>query len=190
MYFCLSCTTTKEEETRIRVTSVLQSALSDEFYVWFPKKQVSERRKGVFETLDKPLFAGYLFIFWEGEDEEQFPFIELRRLPSVNRILSYDDGSHNLKGSDMSFAKWIHMHNGYIKQSKVVYRPGQRVHICEGPLCGFDGNVIKVDKHHKRIVLRFEIGGTVSDVNFSVEFLEASSQSNALSSGTFQPSSL
>ena len=44
---------------------------------------------------------------------------------------------------------------------------------------GFDGNVIKVDRHHKRIVLRFEIGSMVSDVNFSVEFLTSSAQSTS-----------
>ena len=71
------------------------------------------------------------------------------------------------------------MHGGYIKQSKVIYREGQRIHICDGPLKGFDGNVVKVDKHHKRIVLRFDIGGNVTDVSFSVDFLDSNNAVNA-----------
>ena len=120
------------------------------------------------------MFSNYIFIYWNGEDESVFPFYELRRIPTVIKVLKYDDNSHALKGNDLAFAKWIHTHDGHIKQSKVIYREGQKIHICEGPLKGFDGNVIKVDKHHKRITVRFEFGEIVSDVSFSVEFLSAS----------------
>ena len=179
MYFCVHCVAAKEEEARRRVTKLLSSVLDDEFLVWFPMKEVKEKRAGKYETVDKPMFSGYLFMYWEGSDERKFPIFDLKRLPTVISILDYDDGSHALKGKDLEFARWLHMHGGYIRQSKVIYREGQRIQICDGPLKGFDGNVIKVDKHHKRIVLRFEIGGNVTDVSFSVEFLDSNNTVNA-----------
>ena len=179
MYFCLNCTFGKEDETRIRITNLLQRNVEEEFLVWFPKKEVKEKRQGKYETVNRPMFSNYLFIYWDGELELNFPFLDIARIPTVVRILRYDDGSHALKGKDLSFAKWIHMNDGFIKQSKVLVREGQKVHICEGPLKGFDGNVIKVDKHHKKIVLRFELGGTFSDVSFSVDFIYSSAVSNA-----------
>ena len=174
MYFCLSCFAGKEEETRERVSKFLEGATDCEFLVWFPKKEVREKRKGRYESIEKPMFSNYIFIYWNGEDETDFPFYELRKIPTVIKVLKYDDNSHALKGNDLAFAKWIHTHDGHIKQSKVIYKEGQKIHICEGPLKGFDGNVIKVDKHHKRITVRFEFGDIVSDVSFSVEFLSAS----------------
>ena len=179
MYFCLNCIFAKEEETRTRITRFLERSVEEEFYVWFPKKEVKEKRQGQYETVTRPMFSNYLFIYWDGEKEMDFPFLDIQRMPTVVRILRYDDGTHALKGKDLSFAKWIHMNDGFIKRSKVIVREGQRVHISEGPLKGFDGNVIKVDKHHKRIVLRFELGGTFTDVNFSVDFIYSSSVSNA-----------
>ena len=174
MYFCLSCFAAKEEETRDRVSKFLEGATDCEFLVWFPKKEVREKRKGRYESIEKPMFSNYIFIYWNGGNETDFPFYELRKIPTVIKILKYDDNSHALKGNDLAFAKWIHTHDGHIKQSKVIYKEGQNIHIFEGPLKGFDGNVIKVDKHHKRITVRFEFGEIVSDVSFSVEFLSAS----------------
>lgn len=185
MYFCLSCITSREEEARIGISNILKDRMGIESLVWFPKKEVCEKRQGKTSVVQRPLFPGYIFIFWDGEDESDFPFYEIRRVPNVIRFLGYDDRSHALKGKDQSFAKWIHMYDGCITQSKVVYREGQKIHICSGPLLGFDGNVIKVDKHHKRITVRFEIGETCSDVSFTVDFLEQNSQSGALSASTF-----
>ena len=80
------------------------------------------------------------------------------------------------------------MHDGLIGKSVVRIREGQRVHICEGPLTGFDGNVVKVDKHHKRITLRFEVGGIVSEVNFSVDFINESAKVSSFSASGDLPS--
>ena len=162
-----------EDDVRDRINRLLSEAVGEDFLVWLPKKEVKEKRNGKYETAERPMFSGYLFLYWEGSEEKYFPMFELRRIPGLIRVLSYDDGSHALKGKDQDFARWLHMNGGFIRQSKVVYSEGQRIHICEGPLKGFDGNVIKVDRHHKRITLRFDIAGSISDVHFSVEFLDS-----------------
>jgi len=181
MYFCVNCMATKEDDVRDRINRLLAKALDDEFLVWLPKKEVKEKRGGKYEIAERPMFSGYLFLYWEGSDEKCIPMFELKRIPGLTRILCYDDGSHALKGKDQDFARWLHMNGGFIRQSKVVYSEGQRIHICEGPLKGFDGNVIKVDRHHKRITLRFDIAGNISDVNFSVEFLDSNIASGSRS---------
>jgi len=171
--------TAREEDARLQVSNLLKNEGFEEFLVWFPKKEVKEKRKGRYETTERPLFPSYIFIYWGGELEMDFPLYKIRRLPFVIRALGYDDGTHSLRGKDLSYAKWIHMHDGFIRQSKVIYKEGQKLHITDGPLKGFDGNVVKVDKHHKRITLRFELGGVFSEISFSVEFLSASSTSDA-----------
>ena len=180
MYFCLYCLSSKEETICTQVTNLLCAQTDREFRVWFPKKEVSERHRGKDVKVEKPLFPSYLFIYWESDTEEGFPFFEIRRIPGAVKFLHYDDGSSALKGKDLAFAQWIHMYGGFIKQSKVVFREGQKVHICEGPLRGFDGNVVKVDRHHKRITLRFEIAGNISDVSFSVEFLNSAAKQDGM----------
>ena len=97
-------------------------------------------------------------------------------MTGVVRVLKYNDGSHNLQGSDAVYARWIHTNNGIIRQSKVLLQEGQRLHILEGPLKGMDANVVKVDKHHKRIKVRIDFAGRETDIIFSVEFVEKSTR--------------
>ena len=99
MYFCLNCIHSKEEETRIRINHLLENTVEEEFLVWFPKKEVKERRQGNYESVSKPMFSNYLFIFWDGEMEMDFPFLDIARMPTVVRILRYDDGTREVLSS-------------------------------------------------------------------------------------------
>ena len=176
MYFCINCVTGKEEEIRNRITKFLSLNIQQDYQVWFPLKENSERRNQKTETRNRPLFPGYLFIWWNGEDEKCFPFYDLYLMTGVVRVLKYNDGSHNLQGSDAVYARWIHTNNGIIRQSKVLLQEGQRLHILEGPLKGMDANVVRVDKHHKRIKVRIDFAGRETDIIFSVEFVEKSTR--------------
>lgn len=176
MYFCLNCFAGKEEKVREAAEKCIETAGAGDFQVWFPLKQNREKRNGVFEMKDRPLFPGYLFIWWDGTDETVFPFREVQSINGAVRFLRYESGSRALMGTDLAYAEWIHLNRGVIRESKVRLREGQRLQIVEGPLKGFDGNVTKVDKHGRRIKVRFDLGGLISEVSFSVEFLESHSK--------------
>jgi len=176
VYFCINCVTGKEEEIRNRITKFLSLNITQDYQVRFPLKENSEKRNQKTETRNRPLFPGYLFIWWNGEDEKDFPFYDVYLMTGVVRVLKYDDGTHDLQGGDAVYARWIHTNNGLIRQSKVLLQEGQRLHILEGPLKGMDGNVVKVDKHHKRIKVRIDFAGRETDITFSVEFVEKSTR--------------
>ncbi len=176
MYFCLNCFAGKEEKVRDAAAKRIGDSSSGDFQVWFPLKQNKEKRNGVYETKDRPLFPGYLFIWWDGTDESLFPFREIQAINGAVKFLRYENGNRALMGPDLAYAEWIHLNRGVIRESKVRLCEGQRLQIVEGPLKGFDGNVTKVDKHGRRIKVRFDLGGMVSEVTFSVEFLESHSK--------------
>jgi len=172
MYFCLHCFAGKEKESKRLIEELLTKVGTEEFDVWFPTRDVKLKKRGQYVNAVKAMFDGYLFIFWNGDDETLFPFKDITRIPGVIRFLTYDNGQKSLVGKDLNFINWIHTNNGHIKESKVLVTEGKKVHFVEGPLIGFDGNVIKVDKHHKKVVVRFEIGTQVTDVSFSADFVE------------------
>lgn len=172
MYFCVQCVSAKEKDAKTDIQKLLNNSIEYDFEVFFPVKEVNEKKNGKYNLVVKPLFPGYLFIWCNLDQENTFPFYLVNKLKGVTRVLNYDNGSHALIGNDEFFARWIHTNDGQIKQSKVKFTEGQPIHIVSGPLVGFDGNVVKVDKHHKRITVRFEIGGIKNDVSFTVEFLE------------------
>ena len=172
MYFCLNCVTGYENKVQQLVCRFLINNSSKENKVWFPMKENTERHNGRSVKVSRPMFPGYLFIYWSGDDEKDFPFEDIQRIKGVSKFLRYDDKSACLKGKDNLFAIWLHNNNGLIAQSKVLLQPGQKLCIVQGPLTGFDGQVVKVDKHHRNVTVRFDVAGIINDVIFSVEFIE------------------
>ena len=67
MYFCLYCLSSKEETVCTAMEGLLERFSGTEHTVWFPKKEVSERRRGVVSKVEKPMFPSYLFVFWGGQ---------------------------------------------------------------------------------------------------------------------------
>jgi len=172
MYFCIHCYSGKESEAKRLIAKQLSELGIEDFDIWFPTREVKIRRNGVFHNAEKALFEGYLFMFWDGDNEIEFPFRQLQAIPGVVRFLTYSNGSRSLIGRDLDLVNWVHTNDGKIKESKVLITEGKRVHFIEGPLVGFDGSVVKIDKHHKKVTVRFEIGTQVTDVSFSAEFIE------------------
>lgn len=181
MYFCLSCISGKEKNVKENLELFLSKKIEENFNVWFPEKETTDKKQGISKKVMHPMFPGYIFVYYDGQDESTFPFRDASKLPSLIKFLKYDNGSHALIGNDLFFARWIHKNDGTIVESKVLLSEGQRLHIAEGPLVGFDGNVVKVDKHHKKITVRFNFDGHDVDINFSVEFLEKNATINSLS---------
>lgn len=180
MYFCVSCFSGKEQTIQDALIKFLSEHLENDFKVWFPMKEATDKKGGISRKVMHPMFPGYLFIFYDSETEDDFPFRDAKKIPHLVRFLRYDDGRHALMGKDLLFARWIHKNEGTIVESKVLLTEGQRLHIAEGPLVGFDGNVVKVDKHHKKITVRFNFDGNDLDVNFSVQFLEKNAVLNTM----------
>lgn len=172
MYFCLHCFVGKEKEAQEQIERMLKKNSGYDFDVWMPKREVKLKRNGKFVNAQKSMFDGYLFLFWNGDSEQEFPFREIVSIPGVIRFLSYDNGQKSLMGKDLAFVNWIHENSGIIKESKVMITEGKKVHFIEGPLVGFDGNVVKIDKHHKKVTVRFEIGENSTDVDFSADFIQ------------------
>lgn len=172
MYFCLHCFSGKEAGAKKLIEKILAEKTSFESEVWIPMKEYKLKRKGRFVNVTKPMFEGYLFILWNGDNETEFPFREIVALPGVVRFLSYDNGQKELIGKDLSFVSWIHDNSGVIRESKVMLTEGKKVHFIEGPLVGFDGNVVKIDKHHKKVTVLFEIEGKETQIDFSADFVQ------------------
>lgn len=171
MYYCLHCLTGKESELSAEVERRLKILGFDDIIIWFPKKRSRTKVKHVVHEELKPLFPGYIFLYF-GYQEKRLPSFDINRIPGIIRFLTYGDGTRALRGSDLSVAKWIHRFDGEFAISKVVFKTGERLHIVEGPMQGMDAMVTKVDRHKKKIWVNFDLDGVLNNVSFDVDFIE------------------
>ncbi|MBR3383162.1 MAG: hypothetical protein IKG85_09050 [Clostridia bacterium] len=136
----------------LRESRVLKHISESENVVAFsPVKIKKEKHCGSWETLEKRIFPGYIFIYGKTEEDIR----EAARNAHV-RLLQYSDGTCLLQGNDRLFAKWIFEHDGVMTVSKAV-SCGDSVLILEGPLADLRGTVTEIDKRRRLMKVKLDV---------------------------------
>jgi len=108
--------------------------------------------KGGSETTRQRLLPGYVF-FEQGEDPD---WTGIGSHSAVLRILHYQDETPELRDADLTFVRWLKMHEGLIDVSKVV-KAGTKIAFVSGPLMGMEGQVLKVNRGRR--LVQVAVGG-------------------------------
>jgi transcription antitermination factor NusG len=57
-----------------------------------------------------------------------------------------------------------------------VFKHGQIVKVLDGPLKDMEGRIVKLDRHHKRVVVGFMFAGSERRVNLSINVIDATEE--------------
>ncbi|MDD3942328.1 MAG: transcription termination/antitermination NusG family protein [Sphaerochaetaceae bacterium] len=168
--YCLYCKTGSEEKLVYLLKKDMRDLLSMELEVMFPTRVMNQRNRGRWIRVEQPLLPGYLFLYLE--DETPLPLFIIKQERDAYKILRYSDGTMELQDGDAAYAMWIYNHGGELQPSTVVFKEGQLVKILDGPLKDMQGKIIKLDRHHKRVIVAFMFAGTERHINLSVNVLD------------------
>lgn len=168
--YCLYCKTGSEEKLVYLLKKDMRDYLAMELDVLFPKRVINQRKRGRWSNVEQPLLPGYLFLYLD--DEVPFPLFIIKQERDAYKILRYSDGTMELKEADAQYAMWVYSHGGKLLPSTVVYREGQLVKILDGPLKDMEGRIIKLDRHHKRVIVGFMFAGEERKINLSVQVID------------------
>jgi len=172
--YCLYCKTGSEAKLVRLLKKDMRDLEDRDVTILFPTKIVNERHRGVWRRVEQPLLPGYLFLYLE--DDVPFPVFIIRQERDAYRILRYADGSMQLQSSDMQYALWVHNHGGRFEPSTVVFREGQMVKVLDGPLVDMEGRIVKMDRHHKRVIVAFMFAGEERKVNLSIQVVDTTAK--------------
>lgn len=168
--YCLYCKTGSEEKLVYLLKKDMRDYLNMELDVIFPTRIMNQRKRGVWKKVVQPLLPGYMFLYLP--DEVPFPIFIIKQERDAYKVLRYSDGSLELKDADLQYANWVYNHGGLLKPSTVVYKEGNLVKVLDGPLKDMEGKIVKLDRHHKRVVVGFMFAGKERRVNLSVEVID------------------
>ena len=104
------------------------------------------------EKTRRRLLPGYVFFRQEGVPD--WPGIV--RFSAVIKVLHYQDETPELRGADLSFVRWLELHEGLIDVSGAV-KTGTKIAFVSGPLMGMEGQVLKVNKARRQV--QIALGG-------------------------------
>ena len=156
--YCIFCKTGSENNVKQQVEKI-DSAIK----AIVPVRVLWEKYKGKWETRERELLPGYVFLYYKGD----LPEYTLRALVRNYKLLEYDTGKKELWGYDYDYAMWIYSHDGRIEESKALFE-GEIVKVVYGPLAEGIGKIIKLDRHKRRAWVEFDFAGKTFRVSLSV----------------------
>lgn len=168
--FCLYCKTGAEAKLVKLLKKDMRDYMQMELEVIYPTRLMNQRKQGQWKRVEQPLLPGYVFIYLQ--DEIPFPLFIVKQEREAYKILRNSDGTIELRLGDMQYAMWVYNHGGKFVPSTVVFKDGQIVKVLDGPLKDMEGRIVKLDRHHKRVVVGFNFAGAERRVNLSVNVID------------------
>lgn len=127
---------------------------------YFFRKQMHARSGTEF---DEPLFPGYVFM--ETEQLENSNIELLKKLNGFYHFLFDNANPQKLNGTDLEYYQAFRKNGELLGLSKVHFDENQRIVITSGPLKGFEGNIIRVNRRCKRVTVEITLLGTSKKVD-------------------------
>jgi transcriptional antiterminator NusG len=124
----------------------------------FLQKELPRRRRGVVRKKTSALLPGYIFIELSDDHEVGEYYWELRRTPGFFRFLVSNRDIRPLEGSELDIIRYLLETTGPVAGiSTVEFDENSRIMVLDGPMKGFEGRIIKVDKRKGRARVRLDL---------------------------------
>lgn len=126
------------------------------------------RIKGEWNKNRKPFFPGYVFAEMEKAKAEHF---DRRLRKNRHKLLKVDGVITHIRQEEQEYLMTIGGKEHIIHHSK-GFRVEDYVVITSGPFKGFNGEIRKLDRHHRSAVICLTLLGKQMDVNIDLEIVE------------------
>ncbi|MBR3840871.1 MAG: antiterminator LoaP [Erysipelotrichales bacterium] len=154
-------------------TKICEALLRENYDAFIPMKEVIFRKSGMVEKVKKIMFPSYVFV---ETDEDYITFNENLKLiktkvSGIVRNLKYDnEGTAPLTEPEIQLLNRLLGKKRVMEHSMGVIE-GDRIIITEGPLMGFESQIIHVDRHKRQATLELDILGNKTTTKVSLEII-------------------
>ncbi|MDR3162024.1 MAG: antiterminator LoaP [Spirochaetaceae bacterium] len=162
---------TRGEGKYIRLFKALYPEIPAALY--FPKRRIDIRRKGVMVPSTKGIFPGYVFVgIGEGDSILNYHWF-LRKTDGFFRFLKSNQHICPLENRDLETVIHFIKEAGQVAgKSRVFFDENSRIVVLEGPLKGLEGNIIKVDKRKGRAKIKLDLYDESFAIDLAFEYIE------------------
>ena len=167
-YGCIFCQTGKEKSVARSVEKNYPTVRA-----FSPEKSIRRRSGGRFTEEERILFPGYVFF----RANACFPAERIGDMAGVLRVLRGQDSGWALQGEDRAFAEWLFRFDGRIGFSKAWFE-GEKIRILQGPMKGFEGKIVRVNKRHQNAMIKVRLDTREIDVGLGSDLIGPAAEQN------------
>jgi transcriptional antiterminator NusG len=162
---------TRGEEKYIKLLKALHPDIT--FPLYFPRRKIDIRRKGIITRSTAAIFPGYVFAEAGDEDDMVKCQWAFRRTDGFYRFLKSNQNITPLADKDLEVVLHFIKKAGPIAGvSKVYFNENSRIVVTDGPLMGLEGKIIKVDKRKGRAKIKLDLYEDSFSIDLAFEVID------------------
>ena len=146
--------TGSEEKFKEAAEQKLSSLSTDAPKLYFLKKQMQARNG---QTFMEALFPGYVFL--ETPQLERSAIEALKNINGFYHFLFDNANPQKLQGNDLTYYSSFRSSGEVLGISQARFDENQNIRIVDGPLLGFEGKIIRVNRRCHRVTVEIELFG-------------------------------
>ena len=132
-----------------------------------PKRQINERKNGVWHKRIKSLFPGYILIRGYISTDDYYI---LKTIPGIVRILRDNTELYKIHPEEMKIISRL-MINGELIGISNVYQQGDSIVIIDGPLLGMEGLIQSIDYRKGRVRVYLSFLGDKRTIDLGIKLI-------------------
>ena len=163
MWYVVQVRSGTEHNIRIQCNKKIPDAIMERCFI--PYYEEKKKQNGTWNTLQKVLFPGYIFMITE--DVEKL-FFHLKTIEGMKKLIGTGQDIIPLKEEEITFLKRFGGEEQIVSMSEGIIE-GTQVIITSGPLMGMEGLIQKIDRHKRKAWLDLELFGRMQQVEVGLE---------------------
>jgi len=163
-WYALFVATGDEENVKQRVKYRFQ----DKIDVIVPKRQLRERKNGVWSETIKTMFPGYVLINGEVEIEDYY---SMKTIPGIIRLLRSGHSLLKIDPNEIDMIGRLTYDDETIGFSDVLIENGH-ITVVDGPLVSLEGFIVSINRRKGRARVQLNFLGEQRTVELGVSILQ------------------
>lgn len=163
MWYVVQVRSGTEHNIRIQCNKKIPDTIMERCFI--PYYEEKKKQNGTWNTLQKVLFPGYIFMITE--DVEKL-FFHLKTIEGMTKLIGTGQDIIPLKEEEITFLKRFGGEEQIVSMSEGIIE-GTQVTIISGPLKGMEGLIQKIDRHKRKAWLELEMFGKMQQVEVGLE---------------------
>ena len=163
MWYVVQVRSGTEHNIRIQCNKKIPDTIMERCFI--PYYEEKKKQNGSWNTLQKILFPGYIFMITE--DVEKL-FFHLKTIEGMTKLIGTGNDIIPLTEEEIIFLQRLGGDEQIVSMSEGIIE-GTQVTIISGPLKGMEGLIQKIDRHKRKAWLELELFGRMQQVEVGLE---------------------
>ncbi len=152
-----------------KVKRILEREIGDDYSFIIPKRKLRERKDGKWYFVKRKLFPGYVLVRGNLSLEDYY---HLKTVPGILKLLKSEDKVLTIDEKELEVLRILIDEKENVIGISTLYKENDAIKISDGPLTGFEGQIVSVNGRKGRAKVRLSFLNEERIVELGVQLVK------------------